>query len=341
MRLRCRAVLLWTLALGLVEAPGAARQAPADARRANASPTLDSRLFQDLRWRNAGPTRGGRVTAIAGVRQQPCTYYMGATGGGVWKTDDCGAEWTPVSDGQIPTGSIGSIDVSESNPAIVWVGTGSAAIRSNVIIGRGAYKSVDAGKTWQFMGLRDAGQIGSVVIHPSNPETVWIAALGSPFGPNDQRGVFKTIDGGKTWKRTLFVNDRTGARVLAIDRSAPAELYAGMYQGFRKGWDIISGGPASEGGIYKSSDGGETWTKLTSGLPSKLIGKIDLDVARSDSRIVYAMIEAPGAEGGLYRSDDAGANWRLVNNAANLRVRPFYFNYVDVNPRYANEVWVS
>jgi photosystem II stability/assembly factor-like uncharacterized protein len=223
----------------------------------------------------------------------------------------------------------------------VYVGTGSAAIRSNVIIGLGMYKSTDAGKTWQFLGLRDAGQIGSVIVHPSNPDVVWIAALGSPYGPNTERGIFKTTDGGKTWKKTLFVNNETGGRVLAINYSNPNELYAGMYRGFRKGWDIISGGPATEGGIYKSTDGGETWHKLSAGLPQKLIGKIDLDVARSNPRVVYAMIEAPGPEGGLYKSDDAGASWRNVNNDARLRARPFYFHYVDVNPKNENEVWVN
>ncbi len=187
--------------------------------------------------------------------------------------------------------------MSESNPSLVWVGTGSAAIRSNVVIGRGVYKSVDAGRTWQLMGLKDAGQIGSVIVHPTNPEVVWLAALGSPFGPNDERGIFKTSDGGRTWKKTLFVNDSTGGRVLALNYSNPNEMYAGMYRGFRKGWDVISGGPATEGGIYKSSDGGETWTKLANGLPGRLIGKIDIDVARSNPQIVYAMIEAPGDGG--------------------------------------------
>jgi photosystem II stability/assembly factor-like uncharacterized protein len=298
-------------------------------------------LWQDLRWRNIGPTRGGRVTAYAGVRSQPCTFYMGPTGGGVFKTENCGETWTPISDGQIATGSIGSIDVSESNPQIVYVGTGSAAIRSNVIIGRGAYKSTDAGRTWQFIGLKDAGQIGSMVIHPSNPDIVWAAALGSPFGPNEERGVFKTADGGRTWKKTLFVNNETGARDIAVNLSNPNEIYAGMYRGFRKGWDIISGGPSTEGGIYKSMDGGETWKKLEAGLPAPLIGKIDIDIARSQPNIVYAMIEAPGEQGGLYRSDDSGATWKLVNNAGNLRSRPFYFNYVHVNPKSPEEVWVN
>jgi photosystem II stability/assembly factor-like uncharacterized protein len=266
---------------------------------------------------------------------------MGATGGGVWKTETCGTEWVPVSDGQMSTGSIGSIDVSESNPNVVWVGTGSAAIRSNVIIGRGVYKSIDAGTTWQFMGLKDAGQIGSIVVHPKNPDVVWLAALGSPFGLNEARGIFKTTDGGRTWKKTLYVNDSTGGRVLAINHSNPDELYAGMYRAFRKGWDIISGGSAKEGGIYKSTDGGESWTKLSNGLPNRLIGKIDIDVARSAPRTVYAMVEAPGNEGGLYRSNDSGESWRLINSSTNLRPRPFYFNYVDVNPKNAEEVWVN
>ena len=338
-----RRLLSLVIPLGALVVPALASRHASDvaASTAQAVDAADRPQYQDLRWRNVGPTRGGRVTAIAGVRSQRCVYYMGATGGGVWKTDDCGAQWTPIGDGQIATGSIGAIDVSESNPNVVWVGTGSAAIRSNVIIGRGVYKSIDAGRTWQFMGLKDAGQIGSLVVHPTNPDVVWLAALGSPFGPNAERGIFKTIDGGRTWRKTLFVNDSTGGRVVAINYANPSEIYAGMYRGFRKGWDIVSGGPATEGGIYKSIDGGERWAKLSTGLPGRLIGKIDIDVARSSPAIVYAMVEAPGNEGGLYRSNDAGASWRNVNAAANLRVRPFYFNYVDVNPRNPEEVWVS
>jgi hypothetical protein len=176
------------------------------------------------------------VTAYSGVRQQPYTFYFGGVGGGVWKTDDAGITWVPVSDGQInSTGSIGSIDVAPSNPNHVWVGTGSAAIRSNVIIGRGVYKSLDAGKTWAFMGLKDSGQIGGIKVHPFNTNTVWLAALGSPFGPNDERGIFKTTDGGKTWKKTLFVNNETGGRDIEVDWENPDVLYAAMYKGFRKG----------------------------------------------------------------------------------------------------------
>jgi photosystem II stability/assembly factor-like uncharacterized protein len=297
--------------------------------------------FADLRWRNVGAARGGRVTGFAGVRQQPHTFYAGATGGGVWKTDDAGITWRPIGEGQITTGSIGSIDVALSNPEHVWVGTGSAAIRSNVIIGRGVFKSIDAGRSFQFAGLKDAGQIGTIRVHPTNPDVVWAAASGSPFGPTEERGVFKTTDGGKTWRKTLYVDTEHGARDVEVDWQDPNVLYAATYRGFRKGWDIISGGPADKGGIWKSVDGGDTWKKMSAGLPSKLIGKIDLDIARSNPKVVWAMIEAPGAEGGLYRSNDAGESWSLVNNSAQLRQRPFYFNYVNVSPKDENTVFVS
>jgi photosystem II stability/assembly factor-like uncharacterized protein len=297
--------------------------------------------FKDLRWRNVGASRGGRVTGFAGVRQQPHTFYAGATGGGVWKTEDAGITWYPVGDGQITTGSIGSIDVAPSNPNHVWVGTGSAAIRSNVIIGRGVFKSTDAGKSFQFAGLKDAGQIGTLRVHPTNPEIVWVAASGSPFGPTEERGIFKTTDGGKTWRKTLYVDTEHGARDVEVDWQNPNVLYAATYRGFRKGWDIISGGPADKGGIWKSVDGGETWKKVSAGLPSKLIGKIDLDIARSNPNVLYAMIEAPGAEGGLYRSSDAGESWTLVNNSQRLRARPFYFNYVNADPKNENTVFVN
>jgi photosystem II stability/assembly factor-like uncharacterized protein len=297
--------------------------------------------FKDLKWRMVGASRGGRVTGLAGVRQQPHTFYAGATGGGVWKTEDAGITWVPVGDGQIATGSIGSIDVAPSNPDHVWVGTGSAAIRSNVIIGRGIFKSTDAGRNFQFVGLKDSGQVGGLRVHPTNPDVVWAAALGSPFGPNEERGIFKTSDGGKTWRKTLFVDNEHGGRDIEVDWQNPNVLYAAIYRGFRKGWDIISGGPADKGGIYKSIDGGETWKKVSAGLPSKLIGKIDLDIARSNPRVLYAIVEAPGSEGGLYRSSDAGESWTLVNSSQRLRARPFYFHYVTINPKNENEVFVN
>ncbi len=307
----------------------------------DANQVVPPAAYKDLKWRMVGASRGGRATGMAGVRQQPHTFYQGATGGGVWKTEDAGISWFPVGDGQITTGSIGSIDVAPSNPNHVWVGTGSAAIRSNVIIGRGIFKSTDAGKKFEFAGLKESGQVGGIRVHPTNPEIVWAAALGSPFGPTDERGIFKTSDGGKTWKKTLFVDNEHGGRDVEVDWQNPDVLYAAMYRGFRKGWDIISGGPADKGGIYKSVDGGDTWKKITAGLPAKLIGKIDIDIARSNPKVLYAMIEAPGPEGGLFRSTDAGESWTLVNSSQRLRARPFYFNYVSVNPKNENEVFVS
>ncbi len=298
-------------------------------------------LFQGLAWRHVGPHRGGRVTAVAGHRGQPHTFYMGATGGGVWKTTDAGRSWINVSDGFFETPSIGAIDVADSDPSVVWVGTGSAAIRSNVIVGRGMYRSRDGGRTWSFAGLRDAGQIGAVQVHPANPDIVYVAALGQPFGPGPERGVFRTTDGGRSWTKVLFINDRTGVVSLAMNPANPSEIYAGAWRAERKPWTIISGGPAAEGGLYKTRDGGETWTHLSNGLPQTLVGKVDVDVARSNPSRVYAILEAPGREGGVYRSDDAGASWRQVSSDARLIARPFYYTYVDVDPTDADTVWVN
>jgi hypothetical protein len=240
---------------------------------------INPNTYQDLRWRSIGPHRGGRSTAAGGVRTQPNVFYMGATGGGVWKTENYGITWMPVSDGQIATGSIGAIDVSDSNPNVVYVGTGSEAIRSNVILGRGVYKSTDAGRTWQFAGLKDVGQIGQLKVHPKNPDIVYVAAIGNPFGWGPERGVFRTKDGGKTWQKILFINDQTGAVSVAINWSNPNEIYAGAWRGQRKPWTIISGGPASEGGVYKSIDGGDRWTRIGNGFPDDLIGKVSIEPA--------------------------------------------------------------
>ncbi|MGE5244806.1 MAG: VPS10 domain-containing protein [Betaproteobacteria bacterium] len=309
--------------------------------QAGANTVIDPKMYQDLKWRSVGPHRGGRSTAASGVRTQPGVFYFGATGGGVWKTTNYGLTWAPVTDGQIETESIGAIAVADSNPDVVYVGTGSEAIRSNVIIGRGVYKSTDAGKTWHFIGLKDVGQIAQIKIHPTNPDIAYVAAVGNPFAWGPDRGVYRTKDGGQTWQKVLFINDQTGVVSVAIDWQNPNELYAGAWRAQRKPWTIISGGPASEGGIYKSTDGGDHWTHLSNGLPSNLIGKTWLDIAQSNPKVVYAQIEAPAAEGGLYRSDDAGSSWKLVNNSARLRARPFYFNKVFVNPKDENEVYVT
>jgi photosystem II stability/assembly factor-like uncharacterized protein len=302
---------------------------------------VDPALFQELQYRSIGPFRGGRVTAVAGHRRQPSTFYMGATGGGVWKTTDYGKVWTPVSDGYFATGSIGAIDVAESNPDIVYVGTGSAAIRSNVIQGRGVYKSTDAGRTWTFVGLRDVGQIGALKVDPADPNTAFVAALGQPFGPNPERGVFRTRDGGRTWQKVLFINDRTGAVSLAMNPSNPREVYAGAWRGERKPWTIISGGPASECGVYKTTDGGDTWTHLTNGLPTTLIGKVGVDVSPSNPKRVYVILEAPGSGAGVYRSDDGGGTFEQVNATPGLIARPFYYTYIDADPKDENTVYVN
>ena len=297
-------------------------------------------LFQGMDFRMIGPSRGGRVTAVAGHRAQPHTFYMGATGGGVWKTTDYGATWRSISDGYFKTASIGAIDVADSDPNVLYVGTGSDGIRSNVIVGRGLYKSTDAGKTWTFLGLRDTGQIGAVVVHPTNPDVVYVAALGNPFGPNPERGVYKTIDGGATWEHALFVSEQTGAVDLELNPADPDEVYAALWRAERKPWTIISGDD-SEDGLYKSTDGGKTWTKVENGLPQGLIGKIDLAVSPADPSRVYALVEAVPEEEGLYRSNDRGDSWRLVSTQRGLMNRPFYYTNVDADPTDADVVYVN
>ena len=238
-----------------------------------------------LRWRSIGPYRGGRVTAVAGIASQPLVYYMGATGGGVWKTDDAGTVWTNVSDGFFRAGSVGAVSVSQSNPNIVYVGMGEACLRGNLSSGDGIYKSVDAGKTWAHVGLPDSSQIGRISIHPTNPDVAYVAAVGHPYGPNAERGVFRTKDGGKTWQKVLFVNDRTGAADIAMDPSNAQVLYATTWQVLRTPWDITSTGPG--GGLYKSTDGGETWSRLTAGLPTANLGKIGVTVSPVNPQRVW------------------------------------------------------
>jgi photosystem II stability/assembly factor-like uncharacterized protein len=306
-------------ALAGAQQRAAARQA-ALPRTAPDSATA-ARLVAGLRWRMVGPARGGRVTAVTGVVQEPHTFYMGATGGGVWKTVDAGITWRNVTDGFLDVGSIGAIDVADSDPNVVWVGTGSEGLRSNVSIGKGIWKSTDAGRTWRLMGLRDAGQLGAVVVHPTDPNVVFAAALGNPFAPNRERGVYRTTDGGATWKQVHFVSDSTGVVDLELEPGNPRVVYAAAWRAERKPWTIVSGArgcagagqPACEGGLWKSEDGGDTWRRLGGGLPDSLVGKIDLAVSPAHTRRVYALVEAkPG--GGLYRSDDAGATWTLVSS---------------------------
>ena len=300
---------------------------------------INPSLFNGLKYRNIGPSRGGRVTAVAGIPSQPETFYMGACGGGVWKTTDYGKSWVNVSDGYFSTGSIGAIRVAPSDPAVVYVGTGSDGIRSNVITGRGVYKSIDSGKTWKFLGLRAVGQIGAVEIHPGNPDIVYVAALGQAFGPNPERGVFRTLDGGKTWEKVLFISNQTGGIDLELAPDNPNIVYASLWRGERKPWTIISGG--HEGGVYKSSDGGTSWKQITLGLPSGLRGKSDLAVSQADPRLVYVLMEAPVGEGGLYRSDDYGESFQLISTFAPLLDRPFYYCNLDADPTNADVLYSS
>ena len=331
MRKLCASVVIVVLGAGA----GQTVLGQASAASSGVSPAA----LGDLRFRLLGPSRGGRVTAVAGIADQPLTFYMGSTGGGVWKTANAGMSWENVSDGFFATGSIGAIDVADSDPAVIYVGTGSDGIRSNVITGKGVYKSIDAGKTWQSVGLREVGQIGAVIVHPSDPRIALVAAIGQAFGPSPDRGVYRTVDGGASWKKILFVSDSTGAADLEFAPDNPREIYATMWRGERKPWTIISG--AHEGGIYKSIDGGDSWIKLTGGLPSGLFGKADLAVSAADPNRVYALIEAPLGEGGVYRSDDRGATWKLMSTQASLLDRPFYYCNIDADPTNADRVFVS
>ena len=305
-------------------------------------PVLDPSLMNGLRYRSIGPSRGGRVTAVGGHRARRASFFLGSSGGGVFKTTDYGANWLPVSDGALVTGSIGAIEVTEANPDIIYVGTGSDGIRSNVIQGKGVYRSNDGGSTWTFLGLGNTGQISDVRTHPRNPERVFVAAQGLPWIPNPDRGVFRSDDGGRSWKKVLYVSDTLGASALVMNPANPLELFAALWFGQRKPWSILSGSETRDGaGLYKTIDGGETWTRLSTGLPQGLIGKIDLDIAPSNPRRVFALIEAPGPERALYRTDDSGATWtRLANDPALLR-RPFYYTNVHADPKNQDVVYVN
>ena len=298
----------------------------------------DDHLWSGLSYRSVGPIRGGRVTAVTGVASEPLTFYMGSTGGGVWKTTDAGHSFVNVSDGFFAVASIGAVEVAPSDPNIVYVGTGSSKIRSNVSIGRGMYKSTDAGKTWKFIGLPDAGQIATVRVDPTRPDVVYVAAQGNPFKSNAERGVYKTVDGGKTWKQVLHISDTAGATDLEIQPGHPDVLFACMWHALRTPWTIVSG--AEEGGIYKSVDSGEHWTKLGGGLPTGLFGRSNVAVTNASPNRLYALIEAKPGEG-LYRSDDAGATWALVNHSTEISTRPFYYTTIGADPNNADVIWLG
>ena len=333
-----RALLLMALAFCATVA------APADAQP-SAAPAVPSSAFSALHWRTIGP-EGNRFTSAAGIPGDPLTYYVGAASGGVWKTLDGGVNWKPIFDGQ-PVSSIGSLAVSRSDPNVVWAGTGEAHIRSHISVGQGIYKSVDAGKTWTLMGLEKTGRIARVVVHPTNPDVVMACALGHAYGPQPERGVFRTTDGGTTWTKVLFVDENTGCSDLLMDPKNPRVLFAGMWQIEIHTYGRASGGPG--GGLFISRDGGVTWTKqVGNGLPTKPVGKVALGISTSNPDRVFAMIETgdglpwEGREtesGQLWRSEDGGGNWTLVSRDRNVMGRAHYYSRMVVAPDDPDEAY--
>ena len=315
-------------------AVGAAR---VSARPRGAEP-VDAKFFQDMRWRMIGPFRGGRVLGVAGVRGEPDVYYFGAVGGGVWKTNDAGRTWKPIFDSQ-PVASIGAIAVAPSNREVIYVGSGEADMRSSISGGNGMYKSTDGGKTWARIGLEDSRQIGRILVDPRDASRVYVAALGHAYGPNAERGVYRSDDGGANWKRVLFKDENTGAIDLAFEPGNPQTIWAALWQTRRPPWSIYppSNGPGS--GLYRSRDGGEHWEELSGhGLPSEGLGRMGFGMAASNPQRIYLIVDAK--EGGLYRSDDGGQNWKRVSSDRRIWGRGWYFGEVSVDPKDADTVYV-
>jgi photosystem II stability/assembly factor-like uncharacterized protein len=307
------------------------------AQVARAATQYDESLFKGMKWRSIGPYRGGRVLAVTGIPGDPYTFYFGGVGGGVWRTTDGGLSWNPLFDKEAVS-SIGAIAVADSNHNVIYVGSGEACIRGNISFGNGVYKSTDAGKTWTNIGLKDTQHIASVIVNPHNPDIVLVAALGHAYGPNPDRGVFRTTDGGKTWQKVLYKDDKTGAIDVVFDPNNPNVVFAAMYEVQRTPWSLISGGPGS--GLYKSTDGGTTWKQLQEhGLPTGITGRIGVSVSGADSNRVYALVEAKDGSG-LYRSDDGGDSWTKVNDDQRLTQRAWYFTHIFADPQSADTVYM-
>ncbi len=299
--------------------------------------TYSQELFDALEWRDIGPARGGRSTAAAGSAARPLEYYFGATGGGLWKSTDAGLNWEPVTDGQITSASVGAVQVCEANPDVVYIGTGETQLRGNIQQGDGVYKSTDAGKTWRHIGLKETQNVARIRIHPTDCNMVWVAALGVHSAPNVERGVFKTVNGGETWKKVLFRDDKTGAVDITMDPNNPAVMYASLWEAWRKSWGMSSGGPGS--GLFKSTDFGENWTEITrnTGLPQGMVGKIGVALSPAAPYRVWALIEAD--DGGVFRSDDGGMTWNRTNEERNLRQRAFYYTRIYADPKDPDVVY--
>ena len=319
---------------------GAALPLPAQGPATSPRPVvLDSAFLAGYRWRNIGPDRGGRSIAVTGVKGRPDEAYFGATGGGLWKTTDGGENWVPVTDGHIRSASIGAVAVSETNPDLVFIGTGETCIRGNIMPGDGVYRSADGGKTWTHVGFAESHGIAKIRIHPTNPQIVFVASFGKYGAPSTERGLFKSTDGGQTWRKVLYRDDKTGAVDISMDRNNPNVIYAALWEAYRKEYQMSSGGPGS--GLFKSTDGGETWAEITRnpGLPAGVVGRIGVSVSGANSNRVYALVE--NDNGGLYRSEDAGATWALINDQRSIRQRAFYYTHVFADPKDADVVYMQ
>src|SRR5437660_8692366 len=299
---------------------------------------IDPTLYSGLRWRLIGPFRGGRVNGVAGVPGQINAFYFGSVGGGVWKTTNAGRTWFPIFASQ-PVASIGAVAVAPSNPNVVYVGTGESDMRSQISYGNGMYKSTDAGATWTHLGLDNTRQIARVIVDPANPDVVFVAALGHAYGANPDRGVYRSRDGGATWQKVLFRSNDVGAIDISIDQTDPQTIYASLWNTRRPPWSIYppSYGPGS--GIFKSTDGGDTWQQLTNGLPVDGLGRVGIAVAPAKRNRVYAIVDAKA--GGLYSSDDAGATWSRVSQENRIWGRGWYFCKIAVDPKNPDTVYVS
>jgi len=323
------------LALGSVCLAGYRLQA-----QQSGSVVLDSAFLDGYQWRNLGPDRGGRSIAVSGVVGRPDQAYFGAVGGGLWKTTDGGENWRPVTDFLITSASVGAVAVSETNPDLVFIGMGETCIRGNIMPGDGVYRSRDGGETWEHVGFRESHGISKIRIHPTDPDIVYVASFGKHSAPSEERGVFKSSDGGDTWRRVLFHDDQTGAIDIVIDRNDPDVIYASLWEAYRKEYTMSSGGPGS--GMFKSTDGGETWTDMTRnpGMPQEgVVGRIGLAVSSANSDRVYALFEHDN--GGLFRSEDAGATWELINEERAIRQRAFYYTHVFADHQDENVVYLQ
>jgi photosystem II stability/assembly factor-like uncharacterized protein len=325
-RCRCALFVLLSLLLGVI--PSAAQQ-------------FSPKLYQGMQWRMIGPFRGGRTVGVSGVPGRPNVFYMAPNNGGVWKSTDSGRTWNPIFDGQ-PTGSIGALAVAPSNPDVIYVGSGEGLRRPDLSVGDGIYKSTDGGQSWQHLGLRDAQQIGAIIVDPRDPNRVFVAALGHPYGPNPERGVFRSLDGGTTWQKVLYKDENTGAIDLAFDPANSQIVYADMWASRRPPWTTGGSYDGPGSGLYKSTDGGTQWKQLTGGLPAEKdkLGRIGIGIAPSDPNRIYTLVDAPKL-GGLYRSDDAGENWQRVNNQERIWGRGDDFACVRVDPKNKDIVYVA